>query len=322
MATLTDFWLLRSIVLDIDFPGTLCGPLHNERFEVSWQDDYLKACMLSDVGIKREKNEDACVLCAPEHGKLRRLRGVMMAVADGMGGASAGEHASHLALKVLTESYYEGNRPQTKVPIALRIALESANMQVFDEASEDAALAGMGTTVSALAIVGNWAYIAQVGDSRVYHYRPGVGLEQITLDHSLVEEQVRIGVLTPDEARNHTLKNLITRAVGIRKNVDVDLFVQELQKDDILFLCSDGLTNMVDDTIIAEELGGNTPEEALQHLLDAALEAGGIDNITAIVLKVTAVPPKMSLQKIEEIPLIQPNGFLRRLWNRIRPARN
>ena len=299
--------------MERELAGMHCGPSNHERYIDSWQGDYLEAHLISDVGKKREKNEDACVVYAPESPKLLQNRGVLFAVADGMGGASAGEHASHLALKVLVESYFEGNKPQTKVPIALRTALEVANVRIYEEASTSPELSGMGTTVSAMVILGNWAYIAQVGDSRIYHFRQGDGLQQITQDHSLVEEQVRCGVLTPDEARNHSLKNLITRAVGIRKNVDIDLFVNEIRKGDIIFICSDGMSNMVTDEKIEDLILHETPDIALKLLMNYALAAGGTDNITAVAVEVTGTPPKEPLQQSIEIPLLQPNGLIRKI---------
>ncbi len=299
--------------MERELAGTHCGPVNQDRFVDSWQGQYLAAHLISDVGKKREKNEDACVVCAPENIKLLLSRGVLFAVADGMGGASAGEHASHLALKVLVESYFEGNRPQTKVPIALRTALEMANVRIYEEASMSPELSGMGTTVSAMAILGNWAYIAQVGDSRIYHFRKGDGLQQITQDHSLVEEQVRCGVLTPDEARNHSLKKLITRAVGIRKSVDIDLFVNEIRNGDVIFICSDGMSNMVTDEQIEDLILNESLDVALQHMMNYALAAGGTDNITAVAVEVTDTPPKVTLQQSIEIPLLQPNGLIRKI---------
>lgn len=296
-------------------PLTDFGPLDAKQYEYGWQGEYLEAYMISDVGKKREKNEDSCILTAPSSPDLTERRGVMLAVADGMGGASAGEYASRMTLNVLSHEYFES--PNSTVPKAMRTALEAANARVFEESEVNPSLSGMGTTCSAMVVYGDWAYIAQVGDSRVYLLRERSGMHQLTHDHSLVAEQVRSGLISEEEARTHTLKNLITRAVGIKEGVKVDLFALELQRGDTFLICSDGLSNMVSDAQIAETMAIEDLRTNAHELVNLALAGGGTDNITAVVLRVNETPPKSPMQDgAQEIRLSPSSVFskLRRLF--------
>jgi PPM family protein phosphatase len=175
----------------------------------------------------------------------------------------------------------------------------------------------MGTTASVLVIMGNWAYIAQVGDSRIYLSREGLGLKQLTDDHSLVAEQMRSGLINADEARNHLLKNLITRAVGIRDSIEVDLFSIELRQGDTLLLCSDGLSNMVPDGDILGALTMPDLGKAADKLVTQALDAGGSDNITTIALRVTGIPPLTHYQQGAQKVSLGPEGFFARMKKKI-----
>lgn len=303
------------MVVDL-IPRTEYGPLDGRNFEHGWRGPYLQSHLLSDVGKKREKNEDSCIMCVPEPAELASDRGMLFAVADGMGGASAGEHASRMALHLLCNTYFKG-QPQP-VPIGMRTAVEAANEKIFEESEENPEYSGMGTTVSAVVVLGDWAYIAQVGDSRVYLLRERSGIHQLTHDHSLVAEQVRSGLISEEEARNHALKNLITRAVGIKETVRVDLFAVHLKLQDTLLLCSDGLCNMVSDSEIAAALALGDLKYCTRKLVEQALEAGGTDNITAVTLRVTGPPPKRDLhQGAEEVELNATGllGRLRKLFN-------
>ena len=254
------------------------------------------------MGKKRKNNEDACLICAPEDPDLAGRRGMFFAVADGMGGASAGEFASRMALRLTANAYYRS--PAPAIPQALREAVEAANRQVFEEAEINPLLSGMGTTICALVVMGEYGYIAHVGDSRVYLLRSAGPIRQITHDHSLVAEQMRCGILTEAEARNHSLKNLITRAVGIKNEVNVDMYAAHLEKGDQLLICSDGLSNLVQDDEIAALLQSAAPNEAARALIEAALDGGGPDNITVAVLHVSDKPPKSTIEHgIEEFPI-------------------
>ncbi len=230
-----------------------------------------------------------------------------------MGGASAGEHASHKTLESIQEHYYDIST-HSLIPAALKHAVETANAVVYEEADANPEYAGMGTTGSVLAIMGEWAYIAQVGDSRIYLLRAGEALKQLTNDHSLVAEQIRNGLINEEEARNHSLKNLITRAVGIKDTIEVDLFAVRLQEGDCLLLCSDGLSNMVEDDMIASCLDSDNLKQSTEELVQCALAAGGHDNITAVTARVTSVPPTTHYQQGAKVVSFNPPGLLQRLW--------
>lgn len=292
-------------------PRTEYGPLDGRNYEFGWRGTYLQAHMLSDVGKKREKNEDSCLLCIPEPSSLADERGLLFAVADGMGGASAGEHASRMALHTMSTTYFRG--PAQPVPMGIRTAVETANELIFEESENNPEYSGMGTTVSSIVVLGDWAYIAQVGDSRVYLLRERSGIHQLTHDHSLVAEQVRSGLISEEEARNHALKNLITRAVGIKDTVRVDLFAVQLKLEDTLLLCSDGLCNMVSDSEIAAALALGDLKYCTRKLVEQALEGGGTDNITAVTLRVTGAPPRREMQQGAEEIELSGSGLLGRL---------
>lgn len=290
-----------------EIPHTLRGPDHGGNYEKDWSDRGLEAYLVSDVGKRREHNEDSCLMCAPKDKTLAESRGLLFAVADGMGGASAGEHASRLALERLSEAYYtQDARP---VPSLLHNGLTAANLSVFEEANANPEYYGMGTTVCCLSIRGDAAYIASVGDSRIYLARNCNTVTQVTEDHSLVAEQVRNGIITEDEARDHSLKNLITRAVGIKDFVEIDLFTVPLIKGDTLMLCSDGLSGMLTDQEIHDAMRLDTLEHAARVLVGRALEAGGNDNISVVLVRVKDVPKRQPLDeggRLVEITESQP----------------
>ncbi len=271
-----------------DIALTRCGPDGAGNFEYQWAGGPLRAHLISDVGRKRKHNEDSMILCAPANEDMANERGAFFAIADGMGGASAGERASRVALRTTIDQFYSG--PLINIPEHLRESIEVANMVVFREAEDDPALHGMGTTMSAVAIVHDCAYIGQVGDSRVYLARGKGDFLQITHDHSLVAEQVRGGIISEEEARNHSLKNLITRAVGIKDIVQVDLFSMRLKKGDTLLICSDGLSNMVRDEDIASCMQMENLQGAARILVGKALEAGGDDNISVALVRMEGSP--------------------------------
>jgi len=227
---------------------------------------------LSDVGLERAGNEDSYVVREP-----------LFAVADGMGGAKAGEIASGMVADTLETASDAGHLPEQ-----LAAAIEDANRRVHALAQEDRSREGMGTTVTA-AWVGDTALtIAHVGDSRCYRYR-GDRLEQLTEDHSLVGGLVRLGKLTPQEAENHPQRSVILRAVGVEANVEVDVDDHELEDGDVYLLCSDGLYSMVRDEVIAETLRMAGPlGDAAGMLIDLANASGGRDNITAVLFRVAA----------------------------------
>ena len=288
-------------------PEALHGPHDATRFQAAWKGAFIESFLLSDVGKKRNNNEDSCLVFSPDDLGLLESRGVLFAVADGMGGASAGEYASRKTLECLCAKYYD-KTVHAFVPAALRLAVETANAYVFHESETKPEYSGMGTTLSAMAILGNWAYIAQVGDSRIYLLRNGKELRQITHDHSLVAEQIRNGLLNETDARNHSLKNLITRAVGIKDSIDVDLYSVELQQNDSLLLCSDGLSNMVSDETLSEFLHADNLEEASNQMVQHALDAGGTDNIT-LIKTILLCKAGISFPPLPFVSKAPPNGI-------------
>ena len=221
----------------------------------------------SDPGKRRRRNEDAYVVEPP-----------LFAVADGMGGAQAGEIAAKIAASVLRESSGE----QAVVEL-----IKEANRRVYEAAAEDETRSGMGTTITAAIVEDDAVQIGHVGDSRAYRIRDGE-LEQLTEDHSLVAELVRSGKLSPEEADVHPQRSVITRTVGTDPDVDVDTFSVDARPGDVFFICSDGLTTMVDDRSILAIVQKNRAslDKAVRALVDAANKGGGEDNITIVLFEI------------------------------------
>jgi PPM family protein phosphatase len=219
-------------------------------------------------GRKRRHNEDSYVVEPP-----------MFAVADGMGGAKAGEVASGLAAAALKETGADGMGGEERVTQLI----QEANRRVFRRANEDREVSGMGTTMTVALIEDGRVVFGHVGDSRAYLIREG-SIEQLTDDHSLVAELVRSGRLTPEEAEAHPQRSVITRAVGTEPDVDVDTFTIEPEDGDLFLICSDGLTDMVDDGTIIDAIGRHRDDldEAAKALVGAANRVGGEDNITVL----------------------------------------
>src|SRR3954469_2390674 len=230
----------------------------------------VETASLSDVGRQRQGNEDSFL--QQEH---------LFAVADGMGGARAGEVASKMAVDKLGESGPFDGSPEKHLAEVTR----EANREIYRMAQSDSALAGMGTTLTAALVTGREVVIGHVGDSRVYRFRDGE-LERLTQDHSLVEEFVRQGKLTPEEAENHPQRSIITRALGPEPEVEVETYTHAGRAGDVYLLCSDGLTGMVPEPRIAEILAeSGTLDEAVHRLIEEANENGGKDNITAVLFR-------------------------------------
>lgn len=306
--------MLKGLDLEQEVREALLGPIDGHYFKGQHSDPSVSIRLISDLGKKRQNNEDSCLLFVPENEAHVDSRGILVAVADGMGGAKAGEYASHNALRCLYPFYY-GHTPHALVPVALRSAVEAANAFVFRESEQNSDYAGMGTTVSALAILGNWAYIAQVGDSRVYLLRENQSLKQLTQDHTLVAEQIKNGLINEEEARTHSLKNLITRAVGIRDTVDVDLFSLELQSGDTIIICSDGLSNMVSDETLEKEMAFHDIDVLSSNLVQHALDAGGTDNITLIAIRIHEITRESNYQQGGRLISFDKKGLFKRLFS-------
>ena len=247
---------------------------HREDTPASKQpekENALRVYALTHVGKVRAVNQDALVV-----DEAMGLYGV----ADGMGGHNGGETASAGARDGLIAALKD------KAPSldAMRDGITKVNADLFKQQAEDESLSGMGTTLSAIWMSDHFVYLGHVGDSRVYRFRDGK-LEQMTDDHSLVGELVRAGFLTPEQAENHPNKNVILRAVGTEEGIDVDLAVEERKPGDLWMICSDGLHGMVPDKRLEAILGVNTPESAVKLLMDAALAAGGRDNISVVLVQ-------------------------------------
>jgi protein phosphatase len=239
---------------------------------------------LSDPGRVRENNEDSCSGIIPDDGDARAGSGALFIVADGMGGHRGGEIASGLAVKTIGEQYYQSEGDATK---ALLSAFNAANAAIFGEASADATLMGMGTTCTALALRGGEAYVAHVGDSRAYLVRDG-DVRQITMDHSLVGEMVRSGIISDEDARTHPKRHVITRSLGVQESIETDTLESPLpaRAGDTFVLCSDGLTSYVEADEIRGVVGSESPAEACKSLVALANNRGGRDNITVLVIAV------------------------------------
>ena len=242
----------------------------------------------SDVGKLREANEDS-FLIAPE----RKL----YIVADGMGGHAGGGFASKKILElVITELDRIANLQETTQPLMnheertvtqfrLLRALQRANQALFEISLKEQNLRGMGTTLTAVQFDEKYANFAHIGDSRGYLIRDGQ-LRQLTEDHSWVQEQVKMGVLSAEEAKNHPLKNIITRSMGHERDVKVDLLKHEFKTGDKYLLCSDGLSNMVNDEELQKIVVDNSIEDAITAMIKRANEEGGYDNITVVLAEV------------------------------------
>jgi serine/threonine protein phosphatase PrpC len=237
----------------------------------------------SDVGRARDHNEDYVDAFSPPDPTQRRQKGDLYIVADGMGGHQAGDVASRSAVQVVSHEYYAD--PELDPRGSLISAIKQANTYIYDEAQQTASRAGMGTTVVAAVVRGKELYLANVGDSRAYLMREGK-VNQATRDHSFVADQVRAGLLTPEEARAHPQRNVITRALGSRPEVKVDTYGGELQSGDVLLLCSDGLSEYVHEDDMLPVLAHYPPEEAVPRLIALANDRGGSDNISAIVIQI------------------------------------
>ena len=230
-----------------------------------------KVYQATHVGKVRKNNEDAIIFIEPE----------TFVVADGMGGQAAGEIASQILIDTVKNFLPEIPEPLNED--ILQKAILKANAAILREAEKNPQYQGMGTTATILHIYNRRAYFAHVGDSRLYRLR-GKNFEQITQDHSYVEELVRAGEITEAQARVHPMKNVLTQAVGVVEEISVDTASFPVETGDIFLLCTDGLTNMIDDKTISEIL--LTSENPAEDLINAALDNGGIDNVSVMTVGV------------------------------------
>lgn len=234
--------------------------------------------MLTDVGKVRPHNEDSVLHDVPRPNDPRAVKGILALVADGMGGHAAGEVASDAAARVIDREYYAFDG---SIPEALAAAFQAANAEIHARSQAEESCRGMGTTCTALVFAAGRVYLANVGDSRAYILRDGQ-LFQLSEDDSLVGELVRSHAITAEEAKHRPDRNVILRALGTKPQVTVAVWNEgmPLHPGDRLVVCSDGLCDLVDDTAIRDLVAEGEPREAAQRLIDAALDAGGHDNIS------------------------------------------
>jgi protein phosphatase len=238
---------------------------------------------ITDVGVVRSGNEDNFLLdCA---------QGLFI-VADGMGGHAAGEVASEMAVQIVAKELGSLRGLQDgEAAVRMRSAIRKANAAIFDRTLAEHDKRGMGTTTTVLVLFSRRYMIGQVGDSRAYLLRQG-DLLQLTKDHSYVQEQVDAGLLTPEQARTHPYSNVITRCVGANEDVAPDIYMGNLEQGDMILLASDGLTGMLEDRQIADIMDDEeVPEGCVNKMIVEANRRGGLDNITAIVVRVEATDP-------------------------------
>ena len=233
----------------------------------------LKTTAATNIGLIRQTNEDSYLCIKPK----------TYAVADGMGGHAAGEIASTLLINTIEDFFSEKCLMKIDQSILEKIILK-ANERILEKAAKHTEYAGMGTTASLLHIEADTCFWAHIGDSRIYLLRNNQ-LTQITQDHSLVWDLVLNGTLTQEEALVHPQRNMLTRAVGIDTDVKVDKGSFALEKNDKFLLCTDGLTNMVSEAELKKIIESETIDDKATALIDQALRAGGVDNITAIILE-------------------------------------
>ena len=255
----------------------------------------------SDVGMIRAGNEDSFFAEANEK------RGLFI-VADGMGGHAAGEVASEMAVQIISRELAgitEINNGDNAAAVKVAEAVKKANSKIYERTITEVDKQGMGTTASVLILTGSRYLIGQVGDSRVYLLRDGK-LRQLTKDHSYVQEQVDAGFLTPEQARYHPYSNVITRCVGASDSVEPDTYNGEVRTGDVYLVASDGLTGMVDDRRLQQLLFSRaTPGRVVDALISEANGRGGLDNITAIVVQVTAAESNGGDAPTSETPAVR-----------------
>ena len=235
----------------------------------------------TDIGLMRSSNQDYCKTGELPDGCIWAV------VCDGMGGANGGSTASRIAAETIAEQLkelYHTEKYRDDMEKLIKTAIAIANQRVYDMSLKVYSLSGMGTTVVAAVVKEEVVHIVHAGDSRAYLYENG-SLTQITKDHSMVQELVDIGQITPEEARNHPNKNIITRALGTRENLKTDYNGVKFDKDSVLLICTDGLSNYLTDENIAEFIKKSRGDELVGRLVEQAKMMGGSDNITVAVIE-------------------------------------
>ncbi|RYY52776.1 MAG: Stp1/IreP family PP2C-type Ser/Thr phosphatase [Chitinophagaceae bacterium] len=242
----------------------------------------LNVVVLSDLGMIRTNNEDLGLFVRNASEEIIRRKGYLLVVADGMGGHQAGEVASRIAAETVSGEYFHTGI--NDIPKSMEKAFRVANEKIFSMASSDAACRGMGTTCTAVAIVGGQVFFGHAGDSRAYHIRSGQ-VTQVTQDHTYVQELVSLGEITAEEASRHPKRNILTNAMGTKPSLRVDTGLDPLDFgfDDRILLCSDGLYDYIGDHELGEILQGHTLQDAAEKMVAEAKRRGGHDNITVVI---------------------------------------
>jgi len=266
----------------------------------------VEASGLTDPGPHRETNEDSIGCFVPPDPLALERKGFLYVVADGLGGHKAGEVASSSAVARLGEEYYSPSN-HTRIEPALRQAVQAANLRIHELTHRHPEYHSMETTLSAMAMAGAQAYIAHVGDTRIYHWRAGQ-LTQLTSDHSEAAELVRMRILKPEKVREHPGRNSLTRTLGSRLIPRPDYLRQPIAAGDQFVLCSDGLWSELADAEISAILGANEPADACRELIDCALQRECLDNVSVQVVRVLSVP--------EAVPSPSRNGWLSSIFQR------
>lgn len=256
----------------------MTGPVDScaEDTQQIMKEKQMKLYAMTDVGRKREVNQDYVYVTDQPVGPFPNF----LAVADGMGGHKAGDFASKYTVNTVLEELEK--TPLDKPEEILRNIVGIANHKLIEVAATDVKLEGMGTTLVAGTVIGNTLYFANVGDSRLYLINEKI--RQISKDHSLVEEMVRLGGIKAEEAKNHPDKNIITRAIGVKEDVEADIYEYRLKKGDVILMCTDGLSNMVEDEDMFDIVKGSRDVvEAVEMLIEKANSNGGRDNIGVVL---------------------------------------
>ena len=238
----------------------------------------MKTFSMTDVGMVREVNEDTVFVSNTPIGNLPNL----LVVADGMGGHKAGDYASQCAVDIVKGRI--AGTTENNPEVMIKDAIAEANRTLLEKAKSDTRLRGMGTTLVVATVIDKTLYFANVGDSRLYLLNRDI--KQLSRDHSLVQEMVRLGGINEEEAKNHPDKNIITRAVGAKEKLEVDFYEYRLKRGDTILMCTDGLSNMVEDEDIFRIVKSSRDVvEAVGKLIERAKENGGKDNIGVVVAK-------------------------------------
>jgi serine/threonine protein phosphatase PrpC len=249
----------------------------------------IELASLSDIGCHRENNEDRYSYWEPADEEQFQRKGRLATIADGMGGYEGGQEASRIAVETIEETY--AHSPDTDPQSSLLAGFQAAHQRILQEADERPALHGMGTTCTALALLGNHLYYAHVGDSRLYLVHDS-NISRLTHDHSYVSRLIEHGIISPEEAESHPQRHILTAALGAGSDLTLDCPEKpvSLEKGDVVVLCTDGLWGVVHDQEIQAVVGAKKPSEACRELVRTAKKRGGPDNITVQILRVCANP--------------------------------